>query len=95
MQIPLIFHPGSSAIFKRIEMHSTLNYNFDRIFWVDSLWRQKIKGQVSNDDALFTDVSARNYFKVFKNNNAYYCLTAYAFFFGLEPVNSWADGNSE
>ena len=71
---------------------STLNYNFDRIFWVDSSGEQKIKGQVSNDDALFTNVSTRNYFKVFKNNNAYLLPDSSGSFFGFEPVNSWADG---
>ncbi len=85
----------SSKIIGYFQTHkndSTLNYNFDRIFWIDSSGGQKIKGQVSNDDALFTNVSSRNYFKVFKNNNAYLLPDSSRSFFGFEPVNSWADG---
>ena len=71
---------------------STLDYNFDRIFWIDSLGQQKIKGQVGNEATLFTDVSSRKYFKILKNNQAYMLPGNESLFFGLEPVNSWADG---
>lgn len=71
---------------------SNLDYNFDRIFWIDSLGRQKIKGQVGNEATLFTDVSARKYFKILKNNTAYMLPGHDSLFFGLEPVNRWDDG---
>ena len=70
----------------------TLDYNFDRIFWIDSLGQQKIKGQVGNEATLFSNVSARNYFRILNNNNAYPLPGHDSLFFGLEPINSWADG---
>lgn len=78
--------------FQRHKNTSTLDYNFDRIFWIDSLGRQKIKGQVGNEATLFTDVSARKYFKILKNNKAYMLPGSDSLFFGLEPVNRWDDG---
>jgi len=71
---------------------ANLDYNFDRIFWADSLGQQKIKAQVGNEATLFNDVSARKYFKIFKNNKAYMLPGYDSLFFGLEPINSWADG---
>lgn len=71
---------------------ANLDYNFDRIFWIDSLGKQKIKGQVGNDELLFTNVATRKYFKIFKNNSAYMLPGNPGSFFGFEPVTSWADG---
>jgi hypothetical protein len=80
------------SYFKSNKNTPGLDYNFDRIFWSDSTGQQKIKGQVEKEAPLFTNVSARKYFKVFKNNNAYILPGHPGSFFGFEPVNSWADG---
>ncbi|MEO8413344.1 MAG: hypothetical protein ABI472_06775 [Ginsengibacter sp.] len=69
-----------------------LDYNFDRIFWADSLGSQRIKGQVGRDEPLFTNVATRKYFQVFKNNTAYMLPGDPGSFFGFEPITSWADG---
>jgi hypothetical protein len=78
--------------FRSHKNSSTLDYNFDRIFWIDSLGQQKIKGQVGNEATLFSNVSARKYFRILNNNNAYPLPGHDSLFFGLEPINSWADG---
>ena len=78
--------------FRLYKNNPKLNYNFDRVFWIDSLGQQKIKGQVASEATLFNDVSTRNYFKIIKNNKAYMLPGYDSLFFGLEPINSWADG---
>ncbi|HRI20292.1 MAG TPA: hypothetical protein PLA68_05040, partial [Panacibacter sp.] len=71
---------------------TSLYYNFNRIFWVDTMGWQRVKGQLENTDPVFTNVSARNYFKVFKNNEPFLLPGQQESQFGFEPVNSWTDG---
>lgn len=80
------------SYFQSHKSNPTLDYNFDRIFWIDSTGKQKIKGQLGSEAPLFTNVSSRRYFKIFKTNKAYMVPDYPDSLFGLEPVNSWADG---
>ena len=85
----------SNQIISYFQSHkndASLDYNFNQIFWIDSLGKQKIKGQVGNDELLFNDVSTRKYFKIFKNNSAYMLPGNPGSFFGFEPVYSWTNG---
>ena len=78
--------------FRQHKNEPQLDYNFDRIFWIDSSGQQKIKGQAGREVTLFNNVSARNYFKLIKDKKAYMLPRYDSLFFGLEPINSWADG---
>ena len=80
------------SYFKTHKGEAKLDYNFDRIFWIDSLGKQKIKGQVGDDELLFTNVATRKYFRIFKHDSAYLLPGHPEALFGFEPVTSWADG---
>ncbi|MEP6595215.1 MAG: hypothetical protein ABJA71_04675 [Ginsengibacter sp.] len=80
------------SYFRSHKSDTSLFYNFDRIFWVDSSGNQKIKGQLENAEPLFTNVSARKYFDLFKRDKPYMLPGKPGLLFGFEPVNSWTDG---
>jgi hypothetical protein len=80
------------SYFRSSPNHTRPFYSFDRIIWNDSSGQQKVKGQLENTEPLFTNVSSRNYFQVFKNDKPYMLHGIAGSFFGFEPLNSWTDG---
>jgi hypothetical protein len=68
--------------------------NFDRVSWIDDQGMQIVAG--SPDTAashIFIDVSARQYFTDFKNNNCYRLPGVDTALVSVEPVLSWSDGS--
>ncbi len=69
---------------------TVINNPFDRIVWIDSSGNQRIKGQIENSKPLFTNVSRRKYYQLFKTNQPY--ILPGDGRFALEPVYSWTNG---
>lgn len=68
-------------------------YNYNRVSWVDAAGNQIIKGNMDRDTPVYTNVAARNYFKVLKNNEGFFLPAIPAARLGFEPVNSWTNGD--
>jgi hypothetical protein len=79
------------SYFRTHKNDSSLFYDFERVFWADSSGKQKIKGQLESAEPLFTNVSSRKYFNLFKQDKAYMLPGNPKLLFGFEPVNSWTD----
>lgn len=72
--------------------HSDCYYYFNRLSWVDAAGNQRMKGQFDSIEPVYTNVAARNYFKQLKNNDGFFLPGLPYANYGLEPVNSWTNG---
>jgi hypothetical protein len=86
-----------SDIMKRyFQDHSTdttLYYNFNRVSWIDEQGNQELKGQTDTGRPVFTNVAARDYFKIFNHSAGYPVPGLENARFGFEPVNSLTNGD--
>jgi hypothetical protein len=73
--------------------HSGCYYNFNRLSWVDAAGNQRMKGQLDSIAPIYTNVAARNYFKQIQNNEGFFLPALPSASYGLEPVNSWTNGD--
>ncbi len=67
-------------------------YHFDRISWIDTSGKQKIKAEL-HSSPVFTNVAPRNYYQVFEKGIPYYLPGDASKRFGWEPINSWTNGD--
>ena len=77
------------------EEHSNSNayYNFDKVSWINQTGKQIIKGSLEDSVSLFLiDVSARNYYRDFLNNNCQRLPGNDTAIFSVEAVLTWVDG---
>jgi len=65
--------------------------NFDRVAWSDKSGQQILKAEFNND-ALYTDIKNRQYFKAFKSNETYRVPNCPDSVFGIEPLYNWVNG---
>lgn len=79
--------------FKKHPKDTSLYYNFNRITWVDKDGNQDLKGQIDTAPISFTNVSSRNYFKIFNHSPGYPVPGLDGAMFGFEPVNSLTNGD--
>jgi hypothetical protein len=68
-------------------------YNLNRVTWVDKDGNQQLKGQIDSTPISFTNVSSRNYFKIFNYSPGYPVPGMDSARFGFEPLNSLTNGD--
>jgi hypothetical protein len=77
-------HPGNDTL---------CYYNLVRAAWVDAEGDQHLKVQLDKDTPVYANVAARNYFQVLKNNGGFALPGHPGARYGLEPLNSWTNGD--
>lgn len=82
----------SLAAFLEDNVHPYLN--FDRVAWIDGKGMQIVAGSPdASSPRLFIDVSERQYFTDFANNNCYRLPGLDTALVSIQPVLSWSDGS--